>query len=474
MQSVKIVRRYLFSWLALLLTLSVIPVAWSEDGQLRARIDALAQPLITEGKIVGLAIGIIRGNETYVLEYGEVTKGSREKPTGETIFEIGSVGKVFTGLLLADMVERQFVRLDQPVQDLLPSAVTVPKKGDRAITLLDLVTHTSGLPRMPDNLKPNNRANPYADYTVEHLYEFLSGYSLARKPGSKYEYSNLGFGLLGHALALRAGMTYEELLKRRICELLGLKQTTITLTEEQQKRLAQGYDGKGRPIPHRDMPTLAGAGAHRSSVNDLLRFLRVNIDPSGSPLERALRASQVLRFESPNVPSLAMAWRIRYVGSGYSLWHGGGIGGFRSIAFFDPNLKIGMVVLANTAGSDAGRLASQVMGLLLPPVVGIGATVGWQGGDAVYPTVLKVSPGGPAAKSGISVGDRIVGIEDEKGKIVDFKTKSRRDVIGLIRGPHGSTLRLIVELKGSDERKVYELIREIIGPTIAIPPEPEL
>ncbi|MBI4488309.1 MAG: serine hydrolase [Deltaproteobacteria bacterium] len=470
MKSARLIRRYPFGWLALLFVVCVIPAARSaEDRQLKARIDALAQPLIDNGKIVGLAIGVIRGDETYVLGYGEVAEGSHEKPTGDTIFEIGSISKVFTGLLLADMVEHGLVRLDQSVQSLLPSTVIVPKKGDRSITLLDLVTHTSGLPRVPDNHKPKNRANPYADYTFEQLYEFLSQYSLTREPGAKYEYSNLGMGLLGHALALRAGMNYEELLKRRICEPLGLKETTITLTEEQQKRFAQGYNANGKPTPHWDNPTLAGAGGLRSSVNDLLRFLRKNIDPSGVPLERALRASHVPRFDRPNTPSLAMGWQFSYIGSGYALGHNGSTGGFRSFTVFDTKLKMGVVVLANKADTDTDRLAWQAMGLLSPPVAGIAATMGMEGQDAVYPTILKITPGGPAAKTGISVGDRLIGIEDEEGKFVDFKGKSQREVVVLIRGPAGSTLRLVVEPKGTDERKVYELIREIIEPAAPAP-----
>jgi CubicO group peptidase (beta-lactamase class C family) len=462
--------RCLFGWLTLVFAVTFIPGARAaEDAQFEAQIDSLAQPLIDNGKVVGLAIGIIRGNETYTLGYGRIAKGSQVKPTGDTIFEIGSISKVFTGLLLADMVGQGLVRLDQPVKELLPSSVTVPEKVGRAITLLDLVTHTSGLPMVPDNDKPNAKMNPYADYTVEQLYDFLSRYALTREPGTKYEYSNLGIGLLGHVLALRAGMSYEELLKRHICERLGLKQTTITLTKEQQKEFAQGYNLNGKPTPHWANPTLAGSGALRSSVNDLLQFLRANIDPSATSLETTLRASHVPRFEKPNAPRLAMAWQFSRIGSGYALGHPGQTAGFRSLAIFDPKFKIGVVVLANSSGDDALRIGWQVMELLSPAMAGIGATVGMQGEDAVYPTVLKVTPGGPAAKSGVSVGDRLVGVEEEGSTFVDFKGKSQLEVVALLRGPSGSTLRLAVEPKGTTDRKVYKLIREIIG---SAAPEP--
>jgi len=471
MKGAIILRRCLFVRLALLFAVSVIPSARAaEDAHIEARIDALAQPLVNDGKVVGLAIGIIRGGETHVFSYGRLAKNRPEKPTGDSIFEIGAIGQAFTGLLLADMAERGLVRLDQPIQDLLPDTVAVPKRGDRSITLIDLVTHTSGLPRMPDNFKPNNKANPYADYTVAQLYEFLSRNSLTRDPGSKFEYSNVGMGLLGHALALRAGMSYEELFKRRIGELLGLKQTAITLNEAQNKRLAQGHNARGMPASQWDIPTLPGAGGHRSSIYDLLRFLRANIDPAGVPLEKALRASHVQRFEGFNMPRLAMAWVFTDIGTEDTLGLSGATGGFRSFAAIDPKLKIGVVVLANKVGEDTNRLGAQILSLLSPPVAGIGTGLNWQGEDAVYPTVTGILPGSAAAKSGaIAVGDRLVGIEAESGKFVDFKGKSQRGVLALIRGQRGSTLRLVVEPKEGNGRMIHELVREIIEPVAPAP-----
>jgi CubicO group peptidase (beta-lactamase class C family) len=390
------------------------------------------------------------------------------KITGDTMFEIGSLTQAFTGLLLADMTERGLVRLDQPVQDLLPPSVAVPKHGDRPITLLDLVTNTSGLPKRPDNLNSWNRMNPYVNYSAERLYDFLSRQSLAAEPGAKLEFSYLGMGLLGHALALRAGMSYEALLKGRISAPLGLKDTTVTLDEAQQERFAQGYNVKVRPTADRDDPILTGAGAMRSSMNDVLRFIRANIEPTGTPLESALRASQVPRFEKPDMPRAATAWVFVDTGSEDGLARIGGTGGFRNYAVFNPKLKIGVVVLSNTASDDIYGLGNQLVKLLFPPIVGIGVVLGWRAEDGGYPTVKDLLAGGPAAKSGgIEVGDRIAGVEDENGRFVDFKEKSPRESIALIRGPHGSSLRVVVEPKDGGERKVYRLIREIVEPAAA-------
>ena len=201
----------------------------------------------------------------------------RARFNGDTIFEIGSATKVFTSLLLADMVQRGEVALNDPVAKFLPAGVSVPERNGRQITLVDLATHTSGLPRLPANLNPKDPNNPYADYTPEQLYQFLSSYQLPRDIGAQYEYSNLGGGLLGFALARRAGMSYEALVKSRICDPLGMKDTGITLTPEMKARFAVGHDQGLARVENWDLPTLAGAGALRSTANDLLAFVSANI-----------------------------------------------------------------------------------------------------------------------------------------------------------------------------------------------------
>ena len=182
------------------------------------------------------------------------------------MFEIGSVTKVFTVLLLANMTEQGEVALHDSISQYLPSSVAVPKRAGRSITLADLATHTSGLPRLPTNLAPDeNPDNPYEAYSVEQLYAFLSSYTLSRDIGAEYEYSNLGGGLLGHVLALRANAGYEALVRTRIAEPLGMKSTAIALTEDMQSRLAIGHDQARAPVSNWDLPTLAWG--RRTSVD---------------------------------------------------------------------------------------------------------------------------------------------------------------------------------------------------------------
>ena len=168
------------------------------------------------------------------------------------MFEIGSITKVFTAAILADMVARGQVRLDDPVAQLLPATVKVPSRNGRRITLLDLATQSSGLPRLPTNFAPKDSANPYADYGDQQLYDFLSGYELPRDPGATYEYSNLGMGLLGHALARKAGMSYEQLVSRRVLAPLGMKETAITLSPALRPRLVPGHGDTGQVVAAQD------------------------------------------------------------------------------------------------------------------------------------------------------------------------------------------------------------------------------
>ena len=186
---------------------------------------ALIQSRVDEGRAIGIVIGVVEADgTTRVVSYGGA--GPYARPLGETsVFEIGSITKVFTGILLADMVARGEVSLTDPVAKYLPEGVTMPSRGGREITLLDLSTHYSALPRLPGNFSPSDAANPYADYTVEHMYKFLSGYELTRDIGSEHEYSNLGVGLLGHLLARVSGGSYERLVRERILKPLGMSKT---------------------------------------------------------------------------------------------------------------------------------------------------------------------------------------------------------------------------------------------------------
>jgi serine-type D-Ala-D-Ala carboxypeptidase/endopeptidase len=332
----------------LVMMMAVTPLLIGADS---AEIRATLENRIDLGqKAVGIVVGTIDEKGRAVIGYGKIAKDRNQTPDGDTLFEIGSITKVFTSLILADMVERGEVKLDDPVSKFLPASVTVPSRNGRQITLLDISMQISGLPRLPDNMKPADPENPYADYDAPKLYEFLSHYTLKRDIGEKYEYSNLAVGLLGHALALKAGMSYEQLVRTRILEPLGMTSSTITLSESQKKRLAAGYDTALRPVKNWDLDALAGAGALRSTANDMLKFLAANLELTDPPLKAAMRRMRTVHRET-GVPDLeiAMAWHISHKYGTDIFWHNGGTAGYRSFAGFDPAKKTGVVILCNTS-----------------------------------------------------------------------------------------------------------------------------
>jgi D-alanyl-D-alanine-carboxypeptidase/D-alanyl-D-alanine-endopeptidase len=339
------------------------------DKDIRA---ILAERIDEQRQGVAMVVGVIDPSGRRTISYTSVKKG--EGPVdANTVFEIGSVTKVFTALLLADAVRRGEVALTDPVSKYLPPNVKVPERGGKKITLADLATHTSGLPRMPANIHPKDAANPYADYTVPQLYEFLSAAELTRDIGSKYEYSNLGGGLLGHALARRAGTDYETLVRTRILEPLGMKSTAITLSKTMKERLAPGHDARLQPAANWDLPTLAGAGALRSTANDLLTFLAANIGIEKSPLAESMAAMIAARRPTgtPNL-EIALGWHIWTRDGHEIIWHNGGTGGYRTWIGFEPKSRTGVVVLSNTstnAGADdiGLHLLDPAFPLLQPP-----------------------------------------------------------------------------------------------------------
>ena len=252
--------------------------------------EILVKRVDQQKQAAGIVVGVIEPNGRRVVVYGNLAKGDPRPVDGDTIFEIGSISKVFTSLLLADMVNRKEVTLDDPAAKYLPEHLRMPERGGKAITLLDLSTHSSGLPRVPGNLNPKDPTNPYADYSVDDLYQFLSGYTLPRNPGSEVEYSNLGGGLLGHILAIRARTDYETLVRVRITEPLGMPDTGITLSSSMKQRMATGHNAMLAPVANWDFPALAGAGALRSSANDMLSFLEAFLGYRESPLAPAMKA----------------------------------------------------------------------------------------------------------------------------------------------------------------------------------------
>jgi CubicO group peptidase (beta-lactamase class C family) len=328
------------------------PTRLASDSVIRA---ILAKRIDQQKRSVGMVVGVIDSGGRRIIAYGRRAKGDDTALDGNSLFEIGSVTKVFTSLVLADMVRRGEVALSDPVAKYLPAGTKVPERAGRQITLLDLATHTSGLPRDPINLAPKDPSNPFADYTTASLYQFLATYTLRRDVGAQYEYSNVGFGLLGEALARRAGTDYESLVRSRVLEPLGMRNTTITLPPNVQARLAVGYDAGLEPAPYFRLPALLGAGGIYSDASDMLTFLAANMGDTSSPLSAAMRDMLATRRPSgtPNL-EIALGWHVSTPNGHEIVWHNGGTTGFRSFVGFDRARRVGVVVLSNTSVPEGG------------------------------------------------------------------------------------------------------------------------
>jgi CubicO group peptidase (beta-lactamase class C family) len=321
----------------------------------------------------GLVAVVIDEGGTRITTHGS-TGVSGLAMNGDTVFEIGSLTKVMTALLLAEMASRGEVSFDDPVARYLPPPAKLQPHG-RPITLLDLATYTSGLPRMPDNMPAgwNTSNQPLAGYTTEMLFAFLENYRPPHEAGTHYEYANYGFGLLGAVLARRAGKSYEDLLIERICDPLGLDHTRITLTPEMQARAAQGRDLGMERVPMLDMPGLQGAGAVRSTVRDVVRFLETAMALRQSPLAKPFARLLETRRPTP-LPrtQAALGWFVSSGAGEEIAWKSGATSGFGACAAFSTRRRRGAVVLSNFlwraaegAPADAG-LVGIAMNLIDP------------------------------------------------------------------------------------------------------------
>ncbi|MEZ4367171.1 MAG: serine hydrolase domain-containing protein, partial [Kofleriaceae bacterium] len=284
-------------------------------------------------------------------------------PTETSRFEIGSVTKVYTAALLADMIERGEVTLTTAVAELLPVGVTVPAFGDAAITLGDLATHRSGLPRLPPSLLAQAEIDdPYAGYDANALYADLERTPLGQAPGGRTLYSNYGAGLLGHALGLRAGGGWAAAVQARVLAPLGLADTSV---EVPGGALVVGHDGDGAEVAPWTFDALAGAGALRSTVRDQLAFLRANLAAARGepgPLAAALRRThQVQVPDAGGGKAGALGW---FIDDRDRRWHNGGTGGHHAFVAFDPARNQGVVVLASTSTSLVDRLGVDLLGVL--------------------------------------------------------------------------------------------------------------
>ncbi|MFI0820424.1 serine hydrolase domain-containing protein [Streptomyces sp. NPDC021098] len=323
--------------------------AAADGAALPARVRRTLDRALAAG-LPSAVCGVVQGGRTYVA--GAAGKGKRT-PTGRTVFQLGSIGKTLTATALARAVTEGETRLDAPLT--LPARFPVPRKGPGRITLADLATHSSGLPSLPPGLLDGaDPYDPYARYTLDDLATGLGKTTLATEPGTKYAYSNLGFGLLGQALAFDR---VDAMLRHRVAAPLRLTDTTTTLRPDMLLRKAVGhYEGKPVPDWHDHVLSAAGTSLY-STADDMLRFLAAQLHPERSPLKAAVELTQRLHFTDGDA-RLGLAWHLGTLPSGRTMtWHNGSTGGFGTCAAFSRESGTAVVMMTNAvteqpAGQD--------------------------------------------------------------------------------------------------------------------------
>jgi serine-type D-Ala-D-Ala carboxypeptidase/endopeptidase len=316
---------------------------------------------------VGIVVGALAPAGRRFVGYGRLAADDPRAPGRDTVYEIGSVTKVFTCLLFAEMVRRGEVGLEDPVSTHLPAGVRTPARDGRPITLLDLATHTSGLPTFPPlpGAQPANvrqmlegwyAATPR--YTHEDAYAFLADFEPPRAPGARWEYSNFGTSLLAHALSRRVGSDYAALLERRVLRPLGLRDTALQPTPAMARRMAAGHEGELVAAPRWELGFFEPGGGLLSTADDLLSFVRVFIPGSGAPLQEA--AAIMLAHRRPSIErgvEQAMGWEVVALAGTPFLSKGGLTRGQTATLVCDPAAGTAVAVLCNSdkAPTDIAR-----------------------------------------------------------------------------------------------------------------------
>ncbi|MFA6541910.1 MAG: serine hydrolase [Bacteroidota bacterium] len=331
-------------------------------SKLDSVVESLVRPYMQQGHTAGLCLAVLENNKVYYYSYGEVEKGSKKLPDPKkTIFEIGSVTKTFTSLLLAIEVVKGNMHLEDPINKYLPSYIHHLSFNDRSITLENLANHTSGFPRLPANIFLGNvdPMDPYKHYIQDSLFHFLMGYQPSITPGTEFSYSNFGAGLLGCLLARATNQSYEQLVVERISLPLKMMNTKIQLDSNDRERFAKGYNEKGKPTAPWNLATLQGSGAIRSTLNDMVRYTQAQLGKYESTLNKAILLTQQITFQDKD-NTMGLGWRIEKQVNNIYWHHSGGTGGFRSFVGFDKKRNLGVVILSNTA-EDVTRIGQTIL-----------------------------------------------------------------------------------------------------------------
>ena len=337
-----------------------------DNENLEASIDAEVNKFMPSGLFPGMVVGVYKDDRIFIKGYGTVDKEVRVLPDAKTTFQIGSVSKLFTASLLQALCDEGTVSMEATLGELIGGSMPL-SPATQQVTLKQLVTHTSGFPRIPKSLsvKATETAgeddpllDPYSYLGPKFMFEYLTTAEGKREPG-RFEYSNFGMGLLGHVLEVVTGKDYESLVKEKVLTPLGMTATAITATPEMMRRLAQGYTPKGAPTRAWTFAALAGAGAFYSNAEDMLRFIRESVEEGGLAFQSFQKMRMPQFGGDTGIGWIQPTFLDRFFGNRKVVWHNGMVGGYASYLSIDAETKTGVVILTNQAS------ATEMLGMQL-------------------------------------------------------------------------------------------------------------
>jgi D-alanyl-D-alanine-carboxypeptidase/D-alanyl-D-alanine-endopeptidase len=421
------------------------------------------------GKNFGMVIGLLDEHGSNIFGAGKLDNNTSQEVNGNTVFEIGSITKTLTALLLLQMVERGEMKMDDPVARYLPSSIKMPEHDGKAITLANLAAQDSGLPFNADGIG-NDWVTSYNAFTTEKMYSFLSRYTLTNEPGAQFRYSNVGMSLLGNAITLKAGTNFEQLVLDRICRPLHMDDTRIILTPELAARAATGHDENGKQAPDYKLQALAPAGAFHSTANDLLKYLSANLGLTPTGLLPLMEKMQVIRHRNvPDMGKTAMPWvdQAAYNPPGTEfLSHAGGTGGSSTFIGFDKKQRRAVVVLSNQIAIHSSSVGwrilqcAQLNGIdartMQPLREYVGSGIAFDLDKQTHELrITAVYPNTPAARAGLSSGLIVAKING-----VSTSGKTLAECFNLAHGEEGTKVRYDFVSTDGSQTNTVELTRQ--------------
>ena len=316
-------------------------------------------PAIKGGLFPGAVIGIYKDGKASFYPVGTLNFDTDEAPTIDTLYEIGSISKVFTGVLFADAVRRGEVSRDTLVDDLLPDGYKVKTKEGEDLKLWHLTTHTSGWATAPINFAPADGEKPFTGYTQEMMFEAVNLMPLQQAPGTKFEYSNFAVGVLGTLVSINAHGEYEAIVKERVIEPLGIENFTIALDEDQQQLLAPATASGRQTKAWGKTGPIDPAGMWVTNAPGLLKFAVANLGEHEGEIYESLTLAREPLFDLGNGQKICSGWFI--AGDGSTYWHNGMTGGYSSYMAVNPTFNATVVILTNGASLQTTAVGEKII-----------------------------------------------------------------------------------------------------------------